>query len=110
MPTVERDQSRGLGPEEPAAAGESIAQMVDRAVLDQRWFALEVNARHEKALARMLPWPFWQTGQRGRVTGGPLSGVEGIVVNVKEPVRLVLSISLLRRSVLVEIDAACVSL
>src|SRR6266446_9608059 len=58
-----------------------------------------------KANARLVPWPFWQTGQKGRITFGPLSGVEGIVMNVKDPSRLVLSVSLLQRSVLLEIDA-----
>jgi transcription antitermination factor NusG len=63
-----------------------------------------------KANARLVPWPFWQEGQRGRITFGPLSGVEGIVMNIKDPSRLVLSVSLLQRSVLLEIDADCVSL
>jgi transcription antitermination factor NusG len=63
-----------------------------------------------KANARLVPWPFWETGQKGRIMFGPLSGVEGIVMNVKDPSRLVLSVSLLQRSVLLEIDADCVSL
>ncbi len=49
----------------------------------------------------------WKTGQRGRITTGPLTGVEGVVESVK-PLRLVLSIGLLQRSVLLEIDADCV--
>jgi transcription antitermination factor NusG len=61
------------------------------------------------AKARLMPLPFWQTGQKGRITYGPLAGVEGVVMNVKDPVRLVLSISLLQRSVLLEIDTDCVS-
>jgi len=66
--------------------------------------------RAVSADARLLPWPFWQEGQKGRITFGPPSGIEGIVMNVKDPVRLVLSVSLLQRSVLLEIDADCVSL
>lgn len=58
--------------------------------------------------ARMLPCPYWKTGQRGRVIHGPLAGLEGIVTTVKESVRMVLSVSLLQRSVLVEVDADCV--
>ncbi len=53
------------------------------------------------------PVAYWKTGQRGRITSGPLAGVEGIVVSIK-PVKLVLSIALLQRSVLLEIDADCV--
>jgi transcription termination/antitermination protein NusG len=62
-----------------------------------------------RAKARMLPWPFWKDGQRGRVVNGPLTGVEGIVTTVKESVRMVLSVSLLQRSMLVEVDASSVT-
>jgi transcription antitermination factor NusG len=60
--------------------------------------------------APMIPHEFWQSGRKGRIHSGPLAGIEGIVVNAKPPVRLVLSVSLLQRSVLVEVDADCVSL
>lgn len=58
----------------------------------------------------VAPHPFWQSGQTGRIATGPLAGVEGIVVNAKHPLRLILSVGLLRRSVLLEIDAECVDL
>lgn len=58
----------------------------------------------------MMPYPFWQTGQKGRVSFGPLAGIEGIVMNARHPVRLVLSVGLLQRSVLLEIDSDCVAL
>lgn len=51
----------------------------------------------------VLPFPFVQTGQRVRIEGGPLAGMEGIVMNSKQTLRLVLSITLLQRSVLVEV-------
>ena len=57
----------------------------------------------------MAPVPFWHVGQKGRITSGPLAGLEGIVVSAK-PVRLVLSVALLQRSVQLEIDADCVGL
>lgn len=55
------------------------------------------------------PFPFLETGQRVRITEGALVGVEGIVMSFKQCLRLVLSISLLQRSVLLEIDRSCVS-
>lgn len=58
----------------------------------------------------MAPFPYWQTGQKGRITSGPLAGVEGVVMSAKAPVRLVLSVTLLQRSVLLEIDSDCVSM
>lgn len=56
------------------------------------------------------PVPYLKAGQRVRITEGSLAGVEGIVVNSKQPLRLVLSVSLLQRSVLLEIDQESVSL
>jgi len=55
-----------------------------------------------------LPWPFLSAGQKIAVTRGPLSGVEGFLVSVKNQCRLVVSISLLQRSVAVEIDRDCI--
>jgi transcription antitermination factor NusG len=50
------------------------------------------------------PWPFLQVGGRVRIEGGPLYGLEGIVLAFKGRNRLVLSVTLLQRSVAVEID------
>jgi transcription antitermination factor NusG len=47
---------------------------------------------------------FFTMGQRATVVGGTLAGLEGTVVRVKQKTRLVLSISLLQRSVDLEID------
>ena len=58
----------------------------------------------------MSPHPFWRSGDIGRVISGPLAGVEGVVVKSKQFTRLILSINLLQRSVLLEIDPACVVL
>ena len=54
------------------------------------------------------PWPFLQIGQRVRVEHGPLCGLEGILLYVKGQRRLVLSVTLLQRSVAVEVDDAWV--
>lgn len=50
------------------------------------------------------PWPFLQTGQTARIECGPLRGLIGMVVNVKSESKLVLSVTLLHRSVAVEVD------
>jgi transcription antitermination factor NusG len=50
------------------------------------------------------PWPFVKVGETVSVERGPLAGVEGIVTRVKNEYRLVISVSLLQRSVVVEID------
>jgi transcription antitermination factor NusG len=55
------------------------------------------------------PWPYLQVGQTVRVERGPLMGLEGILVALKKPYRLVASVTLLNRSVAVEIDHDWVS-
>ena len=54
------------------------------------------------------PWPFLQVGNKVRVECGPLTGLEGILLNIKGGRRLVLSVTLLQRSVALEIDASWV--
>lgn len=50
------------------------------------------------------PWPFLRLGSKVYVEAGPLAGVEGIITNTDKVYRLVVSVSLLQRSVAVEID------
>lgn len=52
------------------------------------------------------PWPFLQVGQRVKIEYGPLCGVEGILLCFRGHQRLVLSVSLLQRSVAVHVDEA----
>lgn len=56
------------------------------------------------------PWPYLEVGQRVRVNYGTLTGLEGILVNVKGNHRVVLSVTLLQRSVAMEVDTAWLSL
>ena len=55
------------------------------------------------------PWPFLNVGQRVRLEEGPLEGLEGILVQIRKVHRLVVSVSLLRRSVAVEVERDWVS-
>jgi len=50
------------------------------------------------------PWPFMTVGDRVRVEYGPLAGVEGLFIEIKKQHRIVVSVSLLMRSVAVEIE------
>jgi transcription antitermination factor NusG len=50
------------------------------------------------------PWPFLGAGQSVLIEHGPLAGTEGIVVEIKGSYRLVVSISLLQRSVSAEVE------
>jgi transcription antitermination factor NusG len=51
------------------------------------------------------PWPFLRSGQGIRIDGGPLCGLTGILLECKGAHRLVVSVSLLQRSVAVEIES-----
>ena len=48
-------------------------------------------------------WPYLHIGQRVRIVGGPLAGASGILLAVKAQRRLVVSVTLLQRSIAVEI-------
>jgi transcription antitermination factor NusG len=50
------------------------------------------------------PYPFLEVGQRVRLEEGPLAGLEGFLVEVRKQQRIAVSVSLLKRSVAVEID------
>lgn len=52
------------------------------------------------------PHPYLTVGRRVRIKGGPLAGMEGILLRRKSSFRVVLSIDLIMRSVAVEVDVA----
>ncbi len=54
------------------------------------------------------PWPYLEVGQKIRIESDILGGLEGILINFKGSHRVVVSVSLLRRSVALEIDRCCV--
>jgi transcription antitermination factor NusG len=53
---------------------------------------------------RPQPHPYLRQGKRVRVKSGPLTDTEGIMVRRKEGFRLVLSVDLVMRSVMLEVD------
>ena len=55
------------------------------------------------------PWPTIGRGQPVVVRYGPLRGLEGLVVEVKNNYHLVVSVQMLQRCVSVEIDRDCVA-
>jgi transcription antitermination factor NusG len=51
------------------------------------------------------PWPFVNVGQRLLIERGPLSGVEGILQEIRNRYRFIVSVNLLQRSVAAEVEA-----
>lgn len=80
-------------------------------IVGDRSGPLPVHADEIEAIQRIVetrrstePWPFLEAGQRVRVDAGPLRGLEGVVLRVRNRHRLIVSVSLLQRSVAIEID------
>jgi transcription antitermination factor NusG len=56
-----------------------------------------------------MPWPFVHPGDPVQVAFGPLRGVQGVVQNVNDRQNLVVSVTLLQRSISVELDPTWVA-
>lgn len=55
---------------------------------------------------RAEPHPFLTAGRRVRIKAGPLEGREGILIRRKGSLRVVLSIELIQRSIVVDVEVA----
>jgi transcription antitermination factor NusG len=54
------------------------------------------------------PWPFFEVGERVRIISGPLQRLEGTLIDVQEGRSLVVSVSLLQRSIAVKVEPSWV--
>jgi transcription termination/antitermination protein NusG len=67
------------------------------------WEELEAVQRIAESGLFAEPWRFLRSGDRVRVCAGPLAGIEGAVLYLKGEVRVVVSVTMLQRSVAVEV-------
>jgi transcription antitermination factor NusG len=71
-----------------------------------------VSGREMESLCRSLqgapvrPHPYLRAGKRVRVQHGPMAGLEGVFVRWRDRARIVISITLIQRSIAVEVDEA----
>jgi transcription antitermination factor NusG len=70
---------------------------------------IEALARLVSSSVPLFPRAFLNVGQRVEIKRGPLTGLEGILERFEKECRIVVSVSLLQRSVSAEIDAEWVS-
>src|SRR5579859_313328 len=56
-------------------------------------------------LGRAEPYVYLHSGRRVRVTSGPLAGLEGIVIQIKNRVQVIVSFEWMARSVAISLDA-----
>lgn len=70
----------------------------------------EINAIHAIVASGLAnqPWPYLKAGDPVQIKSGPLQGLRGILLRVKGSHRLIVSVTLVQRSVAVEIDSAYV--
>jgi transcription antitermination factor NusG len=73
--------------------------------------APEIEALERAINASLLvePCPYFEIGHKIEIRRGPLAGVSGTVIEYRNTKQLILSVSILRRSVLVHVDLAAVT-
>lgn len=71
----------------------------------------EVQAVQEAVASGLprQPWPYLEIGESVRVDQGSLNGLEGLLVSIKGHHRVIISITLLQRSVALEIDMSWIT-
>lgn len=72
----------------------------------------EIESLREALVGRLRaePHPYLTIGRRVRIKAGPLEGREGILLRKKGNFRVVISIDLIQRSMIVDVDAADIEL
>ena len=72
----------------------------------------EIEALQAMVTSRLMltPWPYLSSGQRVRIGHGPLAGIDGIVTKADDGnPRVVVSVTLLQRSIATEIERDWIS-
>lgn len=66
---------------------------------------VEIEAlRNGIALGKIEPHPYLAVGERVRVHAGPMAGLEGVLIRIKNSFRVVVTLSMIMQSVAVELD------
>ena len=88
-----------------ALTSNRIAQVIE--VVDQLKLVHELTQIHQALIggARLDPHPHLKEGDRCRVIAGPLKGTEGILLQKKNQIKLVLQVDILGQAAAMEIDA-----
>jgi len=79
-----------------------VASGTEPAPLDDR--EIEVMQTVVRSGLRIDPCPYVEIGEMVEIVNGPLRGLSGLILNSKGEQRLIVSVTLLRRSISIEID------
>lgn len=55
----------------------------------------------------LRPWPYLRVGRRVRIRGGALDGMKGLLLDLKDSARFVISLNALQRSLAATLDSRC---
>lgn len=96
---------RGTGAERLRALQSGVVVNV-LPVLDQAILSQELRQIHELQLsgARLIPYPELSPGDPVRIREGVFSGYEGVIVKEKGLDRLIVSVTMLAKAVMVDLD------
>lgn len=90
----------------PVLAVPGVLGIVGRGEISSALSDAEIEAlRPVLERNKFEPYPYLVVGERVRIRTGSMEGMEGILVRKKNELRVVLSLTLIQRSVAVEVDA-----
>ena len=94
----------------PVLSVPGVVQIVGQGKIPAAISEAEIDAIQKILTSNLpyLPWSSLAPGQQIVVKHGPLMGVQGVLLETRKPHRLVVSVTMLQRSVAVEVDAAWV--
>jgi transcriptional antiterminator NusG len=73
---------------------------------DEEVFSVQLLARTE---SKVEPHPYLEVGSRVTIVWGPLAGLTGYLVEMKSSCRVVVSVTLIQRSIAAEVDISMLS-
>lgn len=90
----------------PVVTTPGVLRIVGNGAVPEPLHESEITAIQRIVESRLPsgPWPYLCDGARVQILAGPLSGMEGTVVELKSGLRVIVTVSLLQRSVAVEVN------
>jgi transcription antitermination factor NusG len=74
------------------------------AISDEEIAWIRLGIEHGKA----VPHPYLNVGERVVITSGALSGLEGLLLKIRNSTRVVVALDSIARAFVIEVDACCV--
>jgi transcription antitermination factor NusG len=85
---------------EPGVISMAASNVAPTPIPDDEMSRLRLAAAHLDA----QPHPYLVVGERVKVVAGPLAGLEGVLVRMKQELRVVVSVEIILRSITVEVS------